>query len=322
MKHVLDTNIAAQYGVNIALLLESFQFWIEKNLSRKKHIHDGLCWSYDTLESLGDIFPYWTKRQIEHTINNAVKHGLLTKGNYNQTKYDRTLWYALTPKAYAFYADLLKEKYLKLLYSSISQNCEIDYTNFRNRFPNIVTPIPDTIPDTDPYIKKDIGDSDESPKINYTQESELNDDSYEKQKSDYQRNHVTNDLDGDLSLCAEGNEEKSDYFEKRIKNKTVSKLNTVYGLKNIQEENIFSIPEQLIQDWITNRNKKRAPITKTAWNKINKELAKCKEIGIDPVDAFEKMVARAWQSLEAEWCQKDNNGVSVSQYDVESVMRA
>lgn len=78
-------------------------------------------------------------------------------------------------------------------------------------------------------------------------------------------------------------------------------------LKAILKENVFSLPEEVIRDWIANRKKKRLPITSTAWKKINKELAKCKEHGIDPIEAFETFVANGWQSFKLEWFLKDKD---------------
>lgn len=315
-KHALDTVIASEYGVNIALLLENFQFWTAKNLQRNNHIYDGLCWTYDTLDALGEAFPYWSRRQIEHTINNAVKVGLLVKGNYNQTKYDRTLWYALTPKAYAYYLDLLDEKYLRRLYSSISQNCEMDYTKWRNGFPKNVTPIPDTDPDTDPDIN--ISAWGKVLSMDYNDSDRLNE---KNNKSDYSEHSLKTKKDEMEVIETEGESIKSDYFRNQIKNKTNSKSIIPYSFKNIQNENIFQIPEPIIQDWIVNRKKKRAAVTQTAWNKINKELAKCKEQGIDPIEAFETMVASGWQSLKVEYFEKQKK-TSSFQWDVDSVMSA
>lgn len=97
--------------------------------------------------------------------------------------------------------------------------------------------------------------------------------------------------------------------------------NTSYGLKNIQEDNVFFLPLQAILDWMITRKKKRAPVTRTAWNKINKELAKCQEQGIDPIDAFETMVASGWQSLKVEYFQNQKKPPTF-RWDIESVMRA
>lgn len=294
MDHAFNTNIATQYDVNISVLLHNFKFWTFNNLANKRNIYDGLCWSYDTLEALVDIFPYWSKRQLERVINNAVESGLLKKGNYNQTKYDRTVWYALTPQAYAFYPELLNEKYLKSLYLSISPNGEIDFTEWRNQFPQTVTPIPDTKPDTNPNINNK-GVSAE------TSDNDKRDSFVEFEGGDNQTLSV---LEAKEGLEGTNPHTKSDYQNNQIfKCTDLSKL-THYDIKSILENNIFQIPEQIIQDWIANRKKKRAAITQTAWNKINKELTKCKEQGVDPIEAFETMVASGWQSLKADYFNK------------------
>lgn len=150
MEHALNVKVATHFDTDTALFLQNIKYWTFKNLSNKKHIHNGLCWTYDSLDALCDAFPYWSRRQIERVINNCIKHGLLVKGNYNSTTYDRTCWYAMTPKAYWFYPELAEEKYLKALYLSISPNGEMDFTEWRNGFPRTVTTIPDTNPPTDP----------------------------------------------------------------------------------------------------------------------------------------------------------------------------
>lgn len=142
--HSFPVAVAMKYSPQMALWLQHLSFWTEQHLALQKNIHDGLCWNYTTIEALGDQFPYLSKSQRETMINNSIKEGLVIKGNYNQTKYDRTVWYALTPKAYAFFAHLLNEKYLKRLYSSISEKSEMDFVKFRNQFPKIRTPIPNS----------------------------------------------------------------------------------------------------------------------------------------------------------------------------------
>lgn len=154
--HSFNVGIAKDYSITIALFLAHLAFWAEKNLANNSNIHDGLVWSFDTLEALSDYFPYLSKSQIETMINNCVKNGLIVTGNYNQTAYDRTKWYALTPKAYFYFPHLVCEKYIKRLFVSISENSEMDYGEFGNQFPEFRKTIPDTDPDTDPD-KKSVG---------------------------------------------------------------------------------------------------------------------------------------------------------------------
>ncbi len=148
--HSFNVGIATDYSPNMALWIGHLAFWTEKNFAHEKHIHDGLVWCFDTLDAICEYFPYFTRRQIETIINNSIQEGLVKRGNYNHTEYDRTCWYALTPKAYVYFPHFLTEKNLKRLFASISQICEMDFTEMCNGFPRSVTTIPDTDPDTDP----------------------------------------------------------------------------------------------------------------------------------------------------------------------------
>lgn len=156
--HAFNVGIAIDYSPSVALFIGHLAYWAEKNLSNNINIHDGYVWSYDKLDAIAEQFPYFTKRQVETMINNCVDSGLVIKGNYNKTKYDRTNWYALTPAAFDYFPHLSSEKYVERLFLSISQKCEMEITEWGNRFTHYVPPIPDTIPDTDPKELKDIPD--------------------------------------------------------------------------------------------------------------------------------------------------------------------
>ena len=120
--HAFNVGIATDFSPDIALWLGHIAFWTEKNLANNKNIHNGLAWCYDTLDAICDYFPYYTRRQIETIINKSVEEGLVERGNYNHTSYDRTVWYALTPKAYFYFQHLLTNKYLERLFLSISHS--------------------------------------------------------------------------------------------------------------------------------------------------------------------------------------------------------
>lgn len=163
MEHAFNTEVAKKYDVNIAILLQHFKFWTLNHLANKKNIHDGLCWTYNSIEAFCETFPYWTRHQIEHLLKKAEVSGLALTGNYNKKKYDRTKWYALTPKAYQLFEDLQQDHFIERLYATlntenllesftglISENSEMDLGKFRNAFLKIPKPIPDTKPDTKP----------------------------------------------------------------------------------------------------------------------------------------------------------------------------
>ena len=156
MEHIFNTNIAKQFGVDSAILLQNLRFWIYKNLTNNKHIYDGNCWTYNSIEAFTKLFPYWSKHQIERIINNAVDQGLIIKGNYNQTKYDRTVWYALTPKSMQFFSEFDEfntEKSLQPASPEISVNGEMDIGKHRNGHRQTGKPIPDVNTDKETHIK-------------------------------------------------------------------------------------------------------------------------------------------------------------------------
>ena len=121
-----DRDVAVKYGVESAILIKAFQFWIEKNITNQVNFYDENYWTYNSLEALERMFPFWSKKQITRILDNLVEKQVLIKGNYNRTKFDRTLWYAFkSPENW------------------ISPFRDIDFPKSGNGFPQTGKPIPD-----------------------------------------------------------------------------------------------------------------------------------------------------------------------------------
>lgn len=133
--HSFDTREAQKYGVHAALLLHSLRFWIEKNRASNKNYIEGNWWTYNTAKAWAALFPYLTARQVRTALKKLEKCGVLEVANHNKSKYDRTLWYALTENR-----------------ESICAKEEIHFTKTSNQSDQNVEPIPDIIPDTIPDI--------------------------------------------------------------------------------------------------------------------------------------------------------------------------
>lgn len=103
--HQFDTEIAKQYGISEAILLNHFYFWLCKNRANEKGFNDGLWWTYNSVKAFSEIFPYMTEYQISRALKSLEDKGLLITGNYNKAKYDRTKWYAMTEKAWQLFND-------------------------------------------------------------------------------------------------------------------------------------------------------------------------------------------------------------------------
>lgn len=176
MIHSFDTEVAKEVGVVQAVLLNNIKFWIDHNKANNVNYHDGKYWTFNSTKAFCKLFPYLTRRQIENALAKLRDGGYLVIDNYNENKYDRTLWYALTEKGeFILYGgnynstndyDPVNEKSISTNdYDSISQKCEmhfpkmgngfpqngesiyskceIDLQNYGNRFTQNVEPIPD-----------------------------------------------------------------------------------------------------------------------------------------------------------------------------------
>lgn len=93
--HIFDVEEAAVFGLHEAIALNRFRYWIEKNEANGKHFYDGRTWTYNSAEAMKKLFPYWTAPQIRRLLKSMIAKKILVTGNYNQTSYNRTLWYAL-----------------------------------------------------------------------------------------------------------------------------------------------------------------------------------------------------------------------------------
>lgn len=98
MKHIFDIDIAKQYGVNAAVLLENIGYWIKQNEANDVNYYDGHYWTFNSRRAYRELFPYMSERQIATAFEKLIADGLIITGNYNKVAYDRTLWYALTQK--------------------------------------------------------------------------------------------------------------------------------------------------------------------------------------------------------------------------------
>lgn len=96
--HYFDVKVAELYGVNCAVILQNLWHWIRKNEANGTNFYDGNYWTYNSAKAFKELFPYLTQKQIETALKKLRDEEIIITGNYNAVKYDRTLWYAITPK--------------------------------------------------------------------------------------------------------------------------------------------------------------------------------------------------------------------------------
>ena len=131
MYHLFDVNVACQVGVVAAILFQNIAYWCQHSQANGTNYYDGMFWTYNTVKAFKAIFPYLSSKQIDTGIKKLVDAGLIVKGNYNKSSYDRTTWYAITENG-----------------KSIFQKGKMEITEMENGFPENGKPIP--------YINTDI----------------------------------------------------------------------------------------------------------------------------------------------------------------------
>jgi hypothetical protein len=97
--HSYPKEIANQYDITIALLLEHFTFWYEKVKSEDHQFFDGDYWVRMKLETLHKYFSYLTIGQLRHILRKMVSENLIKKSEFNYKANNRTKWYTLTKKS-------------------------------------------------------------------------------------------------------------------------------------------------------------------------------------------------------------------------------
>lgn len=161
MQHHFDIDVAKIVGVVPAIMMNNFEFWIEKNRANNVHFHDGYYWTYNSARAMKDIFPYLSEKQIRTNIDKLVSEGYLITGNYNKTSMDRTLWYAITEKGESLirHDDFPeKENACSQKGKSILPNGQMEITKEENGNSRMVRAIPDNDTDNkkDNYSYNDI----------------------------------------------------------------------------------------------------------------------------------------------------------------------
>lgn len=96
MNHSFDIEHARAHGVVEAVLIQNFAFWISHNRANGRHFYQGRTWTYNTVKAFGELFPYLSEPQIRRALDGLIAKGVLVTGNFNESKVDRTKWYAFT----------------------------------------------------------------------------------------------------------------------------------------------------------------------------------------------------------------------------------
>lgn len=121
-------SLAVAIGLNEAIILQQVQYW----LTTSTHMYEGRRWVYNTIESWHKQFPFIGERTLRRTIDQLRDSGLLLTANFNQHKFDRTLWYSID-------YNVLEEASGKVNTPS-GQNVQMDMSDSANGVPDMHSP--------------------------------------------------------------------------------------------------------------------------------------------------------------------------------------
>ena len=103
MQHHFTVEVAKEYGINCAVLLDNFVYWQKENEANRRNYHDGRYWSYNTIKAFTEMFPYLSTQNIRTAIQKLLKAELIVSGEFADDPYDHTKWYSVTEKGMRFY---------------------------------------------------------------------------------------------------------------------------------------------------------------------------------------------------------------------------
>ena len=137
-EHHFDIEIAKEYGIVEAILINNFQHWIRTNKANGINYHDGHTWTFNSMKAYEELFPYLSLKSIRAALSRLKEKGVLITGNYNETAYDRTLWYAFAQEG-----------------RWICPKGQMDFPETANGFAQEGTPIPYNKPNNNIIIVED-----------------------------------------------------------------------------------------------------------------------------------------------------------------------
>lgn len=99
--HAFSVKDAKKYGIEKAILLFNFRYWLDKNKANRTNVRDGYYWTFNSARAFSELFPYMKEKSISRWLLELEKDGvIMSSKDYNSKKYDKTKWFTI-PAEYA-----------------------------------------------------------------------------------------------------------------------------------------------------------------------------------------------------------------------------
>ena len=150
-------SLAEHIGLNEAIIIQQLHYWL--NNTKIGKVVDGRKWMYNSVDSWGENFPFWSSNTIRRALGKLAKMGLIeTRTDLNTAGFDRTKWYAIN---YAKLDDIEREIEAKhdpqdedqfppfgKNDKPSTQNGQTNNPKWANDIPNLGNTIPETTTET------------------------------------------------------------------------------------------------------------------------------------------------------------------------------
>lgn len=258
MEHHFNVEIAKEYGILEAIILNNLQHWIEKNRANGKNFHDGHYWTYNSAKAFSELFPYASQKQIRKALQNLIAEGIIQTGNYNKNPYDRTLWYSFTEKG-----------------DSIFQMVKIDVPKRENGNDLEGQPIPDNKPDN---------------KTNYKLKESKKEESNNTQNQQVETSEELNQLKKEIEqLKAENEKLKTKKEKPKKKTKSYDEQIAEYT----QNEEL----QEALKAFIQMRSFIKKPLTEYGLKLLLNKLSKIGRTDAEKIAIVNRSVEHNWQGF-------------------------
>lgn len=96
MKQFFNSGIAEKFGVNAAIIAEYIRSVIKDNEFNRSNLIDGKTWMRHSKFMFTVVMPYLSEYAVDQSLKKLLNGKIIVKNEFNQNRFDRTLWYAFT----------------------------------------------------------------------------------------------------------------------------------------------------------------------------------------------------------------------------------
>ena len=283
---ILPTLVRA-FGFCEAAIIQKMHYFLDANMEKQRHIHDGKAWTYGTYADweryLDNIFANST---IRKAVSALEKRGVLISTTaLNEHPFDRTKWYSID-------YDALKEIETETVAAWAAKKAA--EREAAEKTADEVAEAPDTaeqddMPPDGEYICYQIAnESATARRMNPPSDSN----SYKEHSGLHSGQHS-----GKHSVHGAPTRDSAPREPSPPPPAKPGRFDPMLALGG------HGVDEQLAADWLTVRRQKRAPLTQTALDGLVREAMTA---GIPVARAVRICVERGWVGFKAAWAWQDD----------------